>query len=69
MNTCILCVLSEESVLTFIGHFLWEDICLEELCLSKDLNDALMEGLAALTRREEVGTTVKEKQKTEMIQS
>lgn len=45
------------------------DICLEELCVSKDLNDALMEGLAALTRREEVGTTVKEKQKTEMIQS
>ncbi|XP_074482733.1 epithelial cell-transforming sequence 2 oncogene-like isoform X1 [Sebastes fasciatus] len=36
-----------------LGHFLWEKICLEELCVSKDLNEALTEGLAALTRQEE----------------
>ncbi len=45
--------------------------------MSKDLNEALTEGLTALTRREEVGITVKEflsytgaieqEQKTEMI--
>lgn len=51
--------LSEESIHIFIGHFLWEKICLEELCVSKDLNEALTEGLAALTRQEEVGITVK----------
>ncbi|XP_070711954.1 epithelial cell-transforming sequence 2 oncogene-like [Pempheris klunzingeri] len=36
-----------------LGHFLGEKICLEELCVSKDLNEALTEGLTALTRREE----------------
>ncbi|XP_054480022.1 epithelial cell-transforming sequence 2 oncogene-like [Anoplopoma fimbria] len=36
-----------------LGHFLWEKICLEELCVSKDLNEALTEGLTALTRQEE----------------
>lgn len=51
--------LPEESDL-FVGHFLLEELCLEELCLSKDLYDALMEGLAALTRREEVGIAAKE---------
>lgn len=54
------CKPSEESVNIFIGHFLWEKICLEELCVSKDLNEALTEGLTALTRQEEVGITVKE---------
>ncbi|XP_044044502.1 epithelial cell-transforming sequence 2 oncogene-like [Siniperca chuatsi] len=37
-----------------LGHFLWEKICLEELCASKDLNEALTEGLTALTRQEEM---------------
>ncbi|XP_034405247.1 epithelial cell-transforming sequence 2 oncogene-like [Cyclopterus lumpus] len=36
-----------------LGHFLWEKIRLEELCVSKDVNEALAEGLAALTRQEE----------------
>ncbi|KAM9334147.1 epithelial cell-transforming sequence 2 oncogene-like [Symphorus nematophorus] len=36
-----------------LGHFLWEEVCLEELCVSKDLNEALMEGLTSLTREEE----------------
>ncbi|XP_045915002.1 epithelial cell-transforming sequence 2 oncogene-like [Micropterus dolomieu] len=35
-----------------LGNFLWEKICLEELCVSKDLNEALTEGLTALTRQE-----------------
>lgn len=54
------CKVSEESVNIFIGNFLWEKICLEELCVSKDLNEALTEGLTALTRQEKVGITVKE---------
>ncbi|KAI3365829.1 hypothetical protein L3Q82_000820 [Scortum barcoo] len=36
-----------------LGHFLWEKIHLEDLCVSKDLNEALTEGLTALTRQEE----------------
>ncbi|XP_076579684.1 epithelial cell-transforming sequence 2 oncogene-like [Chaetodon auriga] len=36
-----------------LGHFLWETTCLEELCVSRDLNEALTEGLTALTRQEE----------------
>nr|XP_046238886.1 epithelial cell-transforming sequence 2 oncogene-like [Scatophagus argus] len=36
-----------------LGHFLWETICLEELRVSKDLNEALTEGLTALTKQEE----------------
>ncbi|KAG7502455.1 hypothetical protein JOB18_020219 [Solea senegalensis] len=36
-----------------LGHFLWEKICLEEICVSKELSKALTEGLAALTRQEE----------------
>ncbi|XP_023276135.1 epithelial cell-transforming sequence 2 oncogene-like [Seriola lalandi dorsalis] len=36
-----------------LGNFLWEKICLEELSLSKDLSEALTEGLTALTRQEE----------------
>ncbi|KAM6957974.1 epithelial cell-transforming sequence 2 oncogene-like [Tautogolabrus adspersus] len=36
-----------------LGHFLWEEICLEELCVSKELKLALSEGLVALTRQEE----------------
>uniref|UniRef100_A0A8C2WZS4 Coiled-coil domain containing 28A n=1 Tax=Cyclopterus lumpus TaxID=8103 RepID=A0A8C2WZS4_CYCLU len=48
--------LQSESIHVFnIGHFLWEKIRLEELCVSKDVNEALAEGLAALTRQEEVG--------------
>nr|XP_029134788.1 epithelial cell-transforming sequence 2 oncogene-like [Labrus bergylta] len=36
-----------------LGHFLWEEICLEDLCVSKELKVALTEGLVALTRQEE----------------
>ncbi|XP_071320821.1 epithelial cell-transforming sequence 2 oncogene-like isoform X1 [Trachinotus anak] len=36
-----------------LGHFLWEKICLEELSVSKDLSEALTEGLTALTKQEE----------------
>ncbi|XP_026157947.1 epithelial cell-transforming sequence 2 oncogene-like [Mastacembelus armatus] len=36
-----------------LGHFLWEKICLEELSVSKDLSEALIEGLTVLTRQEE----------------
>ncbi|KAG7234568.1 hypothetical protein INR49_004470 [Caranx melampygus] len=36
-----------------LGHFLWEKICLEELLVSKDLSEALTEGLTALTTQEE----------------
>uniref|UniRef100_A0A8C4EL76 DH domain-containing protein n=1 Tax=Dicentrarchus labrax TaxID=13489 RepID=A0A8C4EL76_DICLA len=36
-----------------LGLFLWEKLCLEELCVSKELNEALMEGFVALTRQEE----------------
>ncbi|XP_041822382.1 epithelial cell-transforming sequence 2 oncogene-like [Chelmon rostratus] len=36
-----------------LGHFLWEKTCLEEICVSRDLNEALTEGLTALTRQEE----------------
>ncbi|XP_029927776.1 epithelial cell-transforming sequence 2 oncogene-like isoform X2 [Myripristis murdjan] len=36
-----------------LGHFLWERIRLEDLCVSKDLCEALTEGLAALSRQEE----------------
>ncbi|XP_029301174.1 epithelial cell-transforming sequence 2 oncogene-like [Cottoperca gobio] len=37
-----------------LGHFLWEKICLEELCVSNDVNEALTEGLTALTRQREI---------------
>ncbi|XP_042368845.1 epithelial cell-transforming sequence 2 oncogene-like [Plectropomus leopardus] len=36
-----------------LGYFLWEKICLEELFVSKDVSEALTEGLTALTRQEE----------------
>ncbi|XP_034030458.1 epithelial cell-transforming sequence 2 oncogene-like isoform X2 [Thalassophryne amazonica] len=36
-----------------LGYFLWETICLEELCVSKDLSEALTAGLTALTREKE----------------
>ncbi|XP_039997905.1 epithelial cell-transforming sequence 2 oncogene-like [Xiphias gladius] len=36
-----------------LGHFLGEKICLEELSVSKDVSEALTEGLTALTRQEE----------------
>ncbi|KAK2857006.1 hypothetical protein Q5P01_005741 [Channa striata] len=36
-----------------LGHFLWKEICLEELSVSKDLSEALIEGLTALSRQEE----------------
>ncbi|XP_049918915.1 epithelial cell-transforming sequence 2 oncogene-like [Epinephelus moara] len=36
-----------------LGNFLWERIRLEELCVSKDVSEALTEGLTALTRQEE----------------
>ncbi|XP_056287556.1 epithelial cell-transforming sequence 2 oncogene-like isoform X2 [Pseudoliparis swirei] len=36
-----------------LGHFLWEKIRLEELCVSKELTEALTEGLSALTRQGE----------------
>ncbi|XP_034072923.1 epithelial cell-transforming sequence 2 oncogene-like isoform X2 [Gymnodraco acuticeps] len=38
---------------SFVGLFLWEKMCLEELCVSRDLNEALIEGLTALTRQRE----------------
>lgn len=56
--------LPEESVHMFTGHFLWEKTCLEEICVSRDLNEALTEGLTALTRQEEVGITVREHDRT-----
>ncbi|XP_062270657.1 epithelial cell-transforming sequence 2 oncogene-like [Scomber scombrus] len=36
-----------------LGQFLWEKVCLEDLCVSKDLSVALTEGLTALTIEEE----------------
>ncbi|KAK5891450.1 hypothetical protein CgunFtcFv8_018702 [Champsocephalus gunnari] len=36
-----------------LGLFLWEKMSLEELCVSRDLNEALVEGLTALTRQRE----------------
>ncbi|XP_008282361.1 epithelial cell-transforming sequence 2 oncogene-like [Stegastes partitus] len=36
-----------------LGYFLWEEGCLDQLCVSKDLSEALTEGLTALTRQEE----------------
>ncbi|XP_047432322.1 epithelial cell-transforming sequence 2 oncogene-like [Mugil cephalus] len=36
-----------------LGYFAWEEVCLDKICVSKDLSEALTEGLAALTRREE----------------
>uniref|UniRef100_UPI003AB083F1 epithelial cell-transforming sequence 2 oncogene-like n=1 Tax=Centroberyx gerrardi TaxID=166262 RepID=UPI003AB083F1 len=36
-----------------LGHFLWERMCLEDVCVSKGLTEALTEGIAALTRQEE----------------
>ncbi|XP_069020342.1 epithelial cell-transforming sequence 2 oncogene-like isoform X1 [Embiotoca jacksoni] len=36
-----------------LGYFLWEKICLDKLCVSKDLSEALTEGLTALTTQEE----------------
>ncbi|KAA8579722.1 hypothetical protein FQN60_006815, partial [Etheostoma spectabile] len=43
--------------LQFVCHFLCENICLEDLCVSEDLNEALIEGLTALTRQEQVEST------------
>ncbi|KAM9328359.1 LOW QUALITY PROTEIN: epithelial cell-transforming sequence 2 oncogene-like [Pholidichthys leucotaenia] len=37
-----------------LGYFLWEKICLDKLCVSKDLSEALTEGLTVLTRQEEI---------------
>ncbi|XP_040888731.1 epithelial cell-transforming sequence 2 oncogene-like [Toxotes jaculatrix] len=37
-----------------LGNFLWENIGLEEISVSKDLGVALTEGLTALTRQEEM---------------
>jgi len=52
----VCCKPPEESIHTFnIGHFLWEKIRLEELCVPKELTEALTEGLSALTRQGEVG--------------
>lgn len=45
---------SEDFFLSNPGHFLCDKICLEELNMSSDLAEVLMEGLAALTRQEEV---------------
>nr|XP_015802154.2 epithelial cell-transforming sequence 2 oncogene-like [Nothobranchius furzeri] len=36
-----------------LGHFLWEEIRLDKICVSKELSDALTEGLTALTEQEE----------------
>ncbi|XP_054864655.1 epithelial cell-transforming sequence 2 oncogene-like isoform X2 [Amphiprion ocellaris] len=36
-----------------LGYFLCDKMCLDKLCVSKDLSDALTEGLTALTRQEE----------------
>ncbi|KAM8722591.1 epithelial cell-transforming sequence 2 oncogene-like isoform 1-T3 [Acanthopagrus schlegelii] len=36
-----------------LGRLLCEEICLEELCVSTDLSEALTEGLAALSRQQE----------------
>uniref|UniRef100_A0A3P9CNM8 Epithelial cell transforming 2 like n=1 Tax=Maylandia zebra TaxID=106582 RepID=A0A3P9CNM8_9CICH len=44
----------------FLGYFLWERIRLDEICVSRDLSEALIEGLTALTREEEVGITVEQ---------
>lgn len=45
-----------KNVLVFSeGFFLWELVCLDELCVSKELSEALTEGLTALTRQNEVG--------------
>lgn len=41
----------------FLGLFLWERLHLEDLCVSRDLSDALTEGLGALSKVEEVGKT------------
>lgn len=42
----------------FTGRLLCEEICLEELFVSTDLSEALTEGLAALSRQQEVRFTV-----------
>ncbi|KAM3850738.1 epithelial cell-transforming sequence 2 oncogene-like [Diretmus argenteus] len=36
-----------------LGHFLMERMCLEDLCVSEELSEALAEGLTALTRQGE----------------
>ncbi|CAI5638334.1 unnamed protein product [Oreochromis niloticus] len=36
-----------------LGYFLWERIRIDEICVSRDLSEALIEGLTALTREEE----------------
>nr|XP_057908290.1 epithelial cell-transforming sequence 2 oncogene-like isoform X2 [Doryrhamphus excisus] len=36
-----------------LGHSLWEKVCLEDLCLSEDLTQALTEGLTALSKQED----------------
>ncbi|XP_041637427.1 epithelial cell-transforming sequence 2 oncogene-like isoform X2 [Cheilinus undulatus] len=36
-----------------LGRFVWEEICLEERCVSKEVKEALTEGLAAITRQRE----------------
>ena len=63
LNKCLraLCpvkFLKNPTVNIFTGYFLWERIRLEELCVSRDLTEALTEGLTALTRQEEVEITV-----------
>lgn len=40
------------------GNFLWEKINLDGLCVSRDLSEALTEGLTALTQQEEVGVII-----------
>ncbi|XP_037829715.1 epithelial cell-transforming sequence 2 oncogene-like [Kryptolebias marmoratus] len=36
-----------------LGHFLWENVRLENVCVSRELSEALTEGLTALTEQEE----------------
>ncbi|XP_037552261.1 epithelial cell-transforming sequence 2 oncogene-like [Nematolebias whitei] len=36
-----------------LGHFLWEKLCLDKMCVSRELSEALTEGLTALTEQEE----------------
>lgn len=47
----------------FSGRLLCEEICLEELCVSGGVSEALTEGLAALSTQQEVRFTVNLKHK------
>lgn len=40
--------------MSFIGHFLWEKIRLDKIGVSRELSEALTEGLTALTEHKEV---------------